>query len=75
MDDNIITNTDFINPNNKEVTCSIDAEIEVYRDSDYVYCHKVKVDALKCLSEDYRDKLAEDQKTNDPYAIDTCVWK
>ena len=43
---NIITGKDYKNPGNENVECNVNAEIEVYRDSDYVYCHKIKKDSL-----------------------------
>ena len=69
INDKIITAEDYINPGNKEVQCNKNAEIEVYRDSDYVYCHKVKKDALDCLSKEFKDSITGD------YVIDTCVWE
>lgn len=69
FNDKLITESDYINPGNKEVACNKNAEIEVYRDSDYVYCHKIKKEALGCLSEDYLKTIDTD------YAIDTCVWE
>lgn len=70
----LMNESDFINAGNKK-TCLKEAEIEVYRDSDYVYCHKVKANRLGCLTEKYIEKLSKDQGNNDPYAIDTCVWE
>lgn len=69
INDKLITAEDYINPGNKEVQCNKNAEIEVYRDSDYVYCHKVKKDALDCLSKEFKDSITGD------YVIDTCVWE
>lgn len=69
INDKIITAEDYINPGNKEVQCNKNAEIEVYRDSDYVYCHKVKKEALNCLSKEFKDSITGD------YVIDTCVWE
>lgn len=69
FDDKLITESDYINPGNKDVPCNKEAEIEVYRDSDYVYCHKIKKDSLICLSNDYKDTLGDD------YVIDTCTWE
>ena len=69
INDKIITAEDYINPGNKEVQCNKNAEIEVYRDSDYVYCHKVKKDALDCLSKEFKYSITGD------YVIDTCVWE
>lgn len=70
MDDQIIEENDYINPGNKDVICDKDSKIvEVYRDSDYVYCHKVKKEALNCLTDEYKNSLDSE------YAIDTCIWK
>lgn len=69
INDKLITAEDYINPGNKEVQCNKNAEIEVYRDSDYVYCHKVKKEALNCLSKEFKDSITGD------YVIDTCVWE
>ena len=68
INDNIISSDDYINPGNKEVPCDSLAEIEVYKDSDYVYCHKVKKDSLTCLTDEYKDSITGD------YVIDTCIW-
>ena len=68
IDDNLISIDDYINPGNKEVSCSTTAEIEVYKDSEYVYCHKVKKDSLGCLTNEYKNSITGD------YAIDTCIW-
>ena len=61
---------EFINPGNKNATCDNDNKIvEVYRDSDYVYCYKVNKNKLNCLTDEYKNSLDSD------YAIDTCIWK
>ena len=64
----LISESDYINAGNKDVKCNINAEIEVYKDSDYVYCHKVKKASLGCLTKEYKDSITGD------YVIDTCVW-
>ena len=64
----LISESDYINAGNKDVKCNINAEIEVYKDSDYVYCHKVKKEELGCLTQKYKDSITSD------YVIDTCVW-
>lgn len=70
IDDQIIEENDYINPGNKNATCDKDNKIvEVYRDSDYVYCHKIKKEALNCLTDEYKNSLDSD------YAVDTCIWK
>lgn len=72
--ENIMSPNDFINPNNKETECdAINEIIEVYRDSDYVFCHKVKAENLKCLSNEYINKYLNNNSNS--YVIDTCVWK
>ena len=63
----ILTQKDFINPGNKEKTCE-DAQIEVYKDSDFVYCYKVAKDSLGCLTDEYKNKIT------DNYVINTCAW-
>lgn len=60
---------DYINAGNKGVACNINAEIEIYRDSDFVYCHKVDKNALGCLTDKYKESIIEN------YVIDTCVWE
>lgn len=70
IDDQIIEEKDYINPGNKDATCDKDNKIvEVYRDSDYVYCYKVNKNKLNCLTDEYKNSLDSD------YAIDTCIWK
>ena len=59
----------YINAGNKGKPCNNNAIIEVYKDSDYVYCYKVKKASLGCLTEDYKTTL------NGDYAIDTCLWE
>lgn len=68
---NIITGKDYKNPGNENVECNVNAEIEVYRDSDYVYCHKIKKDSLECLTQDYIDK----NKVSEEYIVNTCTWE
>lgn len=70
IDDGILTQKDFVNAgnNNKNVSCNTDAEVEVYKDSDFVYCYKMKTDSLKCLTDAYKDKIGD-------YTINTCEWK
>lgn len=66
--DNLMSEKDYINPGNKEVECPITAQIEVYRDSEYVYCHKIKKDSLGCLTNEYQNTIMND------YIVDTCIW-
>ena len=68
IDDGILTQKDFVNAGNKDATCNTAAEVEVYKDSDFVYCYKVKKNSLNCLTDAYKDKIGD-------YAIDTCEWK
>lgn len=68
----IIEENDYINPGNKNKKCSINNIIEIYRDSDYVYCFKIKKEDLECLTDEY--KTSEALK-NTTYAINTCIWK
>ena len=67
----IITESDYKNPGNENEKCNENAEIEVYRDSDYVYCHKIKKDSLECLTQDYIDK----NKVSEEYIVNTCTWE
>ena len=67
INDDILTKKDFVNAGNKETSCNTFAEVEVYKDSDFVYCYKMKKNSLNCLTDAYKDKIGD-------YAIDTCVW-
>lgn len=69
INDNLISSTDFVNAGNKEVPCNTNAEVEVYKDSDFVYCYKMPIDNLNCLSDNYKEK----HKNED--AINTCSWE
>lgn len=62
-------NKDYINPETNTKGCKTSAQIEVYRDSDFVYCHKVKKDSLGCLTKEYKDSITGE------YVIDTCIWE
>ena len=77
IDDKLISEEDFVNPGNKDYinpvtsrkSCNTTtAEIEVYKDSDYVYCHKIKKDSLGCLTDEYKNSITGE------YAVDTCIW-
>lgn len=68
IDDKLISEEDYVNPGNKETKCTVNAEIEVYKDSDYVYCHKIKKESLGCLTDEYKNSITGE------YVIDTCVW-
>ena len=69
IDDGILTQKDFVNAGIKDATCNTTAEVEVYKDSDFVYCYKVHKDSLGCLTKEYKSTIKGD------YAIDTCEWK
>lgn len=70
INDGILTQKDFVNAGNKDVACKPEiAEVEVYKDSDFVYCYKVHKDSLGCLTKEYKSTIKGD------YAIDTCEWK
>ena len=64
IDSKLLSLEDFVNPGNKESNCNVNTEIEVFRDSDFVYCHKMK--RMDCLSAAY------DANT---YVINTCEWE
>ena len=66
INDGILTQKDFVNAGNKDATCNTTAKIEVYKDSDFVYCYKMEINSLNCLTDAY--------KKNKKYAIDTCEW-
>lgn len=72
INEGIITEKDYKNPGNENGDCKKETEIEVYRDSDYVYCHKIKKDSLeKCLTEDY---IIDKNKVSEEYIVNTCTW-
>ena len=98
--DNLINNellfeAKYINPNNKNYsytddkgithnTCKTNAEIEIYKDSDAVYCHKIRFDSFGCLTNDYKKLIMEEENLDleeenftiyNPYVVDTCVWE
>lgn len=64
----IISANDYKNPNNEETNCSTNLPIEVYRDSDFVYCHKIPKTSIDCLTEEYKNKIDGD------YIVNTCTW-
>ena len=66
--DNLLSQEDYKNAGNKDEQCDISAEIEVYKDSDYVYCYKVEKDSLGCLTDRYKGSITGE------YVIDTCIW-
>ena len=89
IDSNIIEESEYRNPGNKDTKCVPNAKIEVYRDSDYVYCFKIQKKEMECLTQEYKDSIKETtcetldnscnctktiENTTD-YVIDTCIWK
>ncbi len=73
IEENLISNSDYINPNNKDKACNINANIEIYRDSDFVYCHKIKAYSLDCITIDYIDEYLDGNANS--YIVNTCVWE
>ena len=41
--------SEFVNPANEDVTCNVNAVIDVYRDEDYVYYYSIDKNSLVCL--------------------------
>ena len=68
INDNLLSIEDYKNAGNKDIQCNSNAEIELYRDSDYVYCYKVKKNSLDCLTDRYKNSVTGE------YVIDTCIW-
>ena len=68
----LITKGDYINPNNKRQECNVNATIEIYKDSDSVYCHKIKASSLDCITEDYINEYLNGN--SESFIVDTCVW-
>ena len=64
----IISEKDFVNPGNKNISCN-NVTVYVYKDSDHVFCHRIKKDELNCLTEEYKASITDD------YVIDTCTWR
>lgn len=73
INDGLINNSDYINPNNKNTQCNVNAEIEIYKDSDFVYCHKIKASSFECITDDYINEYLDGNSNS--YIIDTCVWE
>lgn len=69
INDGIITQKDYLNPNNETQSCSTNLPIYIYRDSDFVYCHKIPKTSIDCLTEEYKNKIKGD------YIVDTCTWE
>ena len=57
----LVKASDIINPKNEE-QCSLDTEIIVYRDDDYVYCFETKFDCV------------DDSDNKDRNVINTCSF-
>ena len=73
INESLLLLEDYVNAGNKDIQCNPNAEIEVYKDSDFVYCHKVEASELNCITEDYIKSICpEDDETC--YVIDTCIW-
>jgi len=68
INDNLLSQEKYVNAGNKEISCNKNAQIEVYKDSDFVYCYKVRKDSLGCLTNEYKNSI------DNTYAIDTCIW-
>ena len=66
----IIASNDYINPGNKDASCNPYAKVEVYRDEDFVYCHKVKLSELECLTAAFIERHSSEE-----YIINTCSWE
>lgn len=66
--DNLLSQEKYVNAGNKEATCNKNTQIEVYKDSDFVYCYKLKKESLGCLTDEYKSSIDSE------YAIDTCIW-
>lgn len=79
IEDMIISEDDYVNPGNKDVKCNNAAVVEVYKDSNFVYCYKVSkyvvneknenVQNLGCLTDKYIESVSGE------YVIDSCVWE
>lgn len=81
LDSKLVTKGDFIDPNTKK-NCSEgngtedNGTIEVYKDTDYVYCFVVRkksfnIGETSCLSDDYLNKYTTDDESQ---IINTCPW-
>lgn len=79
LESKLVTKGDFIDPNTKK-NCSegnsTNSTIEVYKDTDYVYCFVVRkksfnIEETSCLSDDYLNKYTMDDESQ---IINTCPW-
>lgn len=73
INDNLLPIEDYINAGNKDAQCNSNAMVEVYRDSDFVYCHKVEASSLGCITEEYIKSICHEEDET-CYVIDTCIW-
>lgn len=79
LESKLVTKGDFIDPNTKK-NCSegnsTNSTIEVYKDTDYVYCFVVRkksfnIKETSCLSDDYLNKYTMGDESQ---IINTCPW-
>lgn len=70
IDANIMSTSDYVNPGNKDALCAKETEIEVYKDSDFVYCYKIPKESIGCLTQEYLDSIEDNY-----YVVDTCTWE
>lgn len=76
LDSKLVTKGDFIDPNTKKNCSEGNGIIEVYKDTDYVYCFVVRkksfnIEETSCLSDDYLNKYKMDDESQ---IINTCPW-
>lgn len=76
LDSKLVTKGDFIDPNTKKNCSEGNGTIEVYKDTDYVYCFVVRkksfnIEETSCLSDDYLNKYKMDDESQ---IINTCPW-
>ena len=44
-----LSESDLVNPANKDVKCNVDAIVNIYRDDDYVYYYSIDKNEFNCL--------------------------
>lgn len=76
LNSKLVTKGDFIDPNTKKNCSEGNGIIEVYKDTDYVYCFVVRkksfnIKETSCLSDDYLNKYKMDDESQ---IINTCPW-
>ena len=76
LDSKLVTKGDFIDPNTKKNCSEGNGTIEVYKDTDYVYCFVVRkksfnIEETSCLSDDYLNKYTMGDESQ---IINTCPW-